>query len=368
MTSLDTTTVLVVSAVLIAVVASLFVLGVWRRGRTDHVDRCWSLTFLAAVVTTFAYLAAETPALWWATALGNGAFVLSLGAIWAGARARDARPPLLSLVAASAALVAALALVRGPDGGPWAGGLGYLLALATWCALAAVELLARTRRRAGETAALGAVCAVAAAYYAGRAVAFAAGGPASPTFERFFATSTTTVVNVVLVVVGAFAMMALRTRETAEAAVSRYDAALGTRTMPYLASSVAERAARGRLGPTLQVVVLRLQDARELRAAFGREGREHARAHLATVVLDTLPGQALAGHDDGHPDDLVVVLPGTADGDAWLQDVERTLVEQPLRLDGDTVVLDVRHDLRHGRADGLADLVASCRTGVAGTS
>ncbi|OLT53038.1 hypothetical protein BJF88_01120 [Cellulosimicrobium sp. CUA-896] len=145
MSALDTTTVLVLSSVLVVVVAALFVLGVWRRGRTDRVDRCWSLTFLAAVLTTFAYLAAESPRLWWATALGNGAFVLSLGAIWSGARAREGRRPLVVVVAASAVLVAVLALARGPAGGPWAGGLPYLLAVATWSVLAAAELLGRAR-------------------------------------------------------------------------------------------------------------------------------------------------------------------------------------------------------------------------------
>ncbi|OLT53037.1 hypothetical protein BJF88_01115 [Cellulosimicrobium sp. CUA-896] len=168
-----------------------------------------------------------------------------------------------------------------------------------------------------------------------------------------------------LVVVGAFAMMALRTRETAEAAVSRYDAVLGTRTMPYLEASLAERVRRGRLGPAVQVAVVRLRDAAALADAFGGGGREQARAHLAAVVLETLPGGALAGHDGAQRDDVLVVLPAHADAGGWLREVERALVEQPLDLDGDPVVLDVRHGVLAGPADELRALVARARTAAA---
>ncbi|WP_159797107.1 hypothetical protein [Puerhibacterium puerhi] len=365
MTGLDETTLLVISPTVQLVVGALYVLNVWRRGRPDVVDRCWTLPYLAAIVTTFAYLASDaSPALWWAVALGNASFVLALGAIWAGARAREARRPLLWVVVASAGVAALAVLVEGPDGGPWAGGLVYLLAIAVWGILAAVELVGRSHgaRRSPEAVALGLTCAVAGAYYATRAVAFAAGGPESELFARYLPTSSTTLINLLLILVGAFAMMALRTREIAEVASVRYDPVLGTRTLPYLLRTVAAREGAGRV----QVLALRLRDAGALRDAFGRGGREDARRHLADVVLDLLPTGGAAATDASRGDEMVVVLPADADGAGWLRGLRRALLDHPLRLDGDTVGLDVGSALAVGPARDVEALVRTARSGLGG--
>jgi hypothetical protein len=322
------------------------------------------LPYLAAVVTTFAYLASDSsPALWWAVALGNASFVLALGAIWSGARAREGRRPLLWAVVASAGVAALAVLVAGPDGGPWAGGLAYLLGVAVWGVLAAVELLGRSRgtRRAPEAAALGLTCAVAGGYYAVRAVAFAAGGPESELFVRWLPTSSTTLINLLLILVGAFAMMGLRTREIAEVAAVRYDPVLGTRTMPHLVQAVAAREGAGRV----HVLALRLLDGGALRDAFGREGREQARRHLADVVLDRLPPGGAAASDPGWADELVVVLPGEADVDGWLRGLRRALLDRPLRLDGDTLGLDVACRAASGPAREVAAHVRTARERLA---
>jgi len=371
---LDATTLLVVTPVVLLVVSTLYVIGVVRRAGADVVDRCWTLTFLAAIVTTFAYLASgASSAAWWATALGNGAFVLSLGAIWAGARARAGRRSLLWVVAVSAGVVALAALAGGPDGGPWAGGLAYLLGVAAWSMLAAVELLGRSDavpRRAPEAAALGFTCAVASAFYAARAVVFAAGGPTSETFERWFPTSTTTLVNLVLVLVGAFAMMALRTRETTVAAAVRFDPVLGTRTPAHLGRTVAARAARAGRAPSapVRVVALRCLDGAAVGDAFGREGREEARAHLADVVLGLLPAGGAAGSDPAARDELLVVLPDGVDDAGWVGDVRRELLARPVVLDGDPIVLEVAEGRAAGGAEALDELVRTAREDLAARS
>ncbi|MFE5307211.1 hypothetical protein [Isoptericola sp. NPDC056605] len=371
MSGLDETTLLVVTPVVLLVVSTLYVVGVVRRTRTDVVDRCWTLTFLAAIVTTFAYLAGgASSATWWATGLGNGAFVLSLGAIWAGARARAGRRSLLWVVATSAVVVALAALVDGPDGGAWAGGIAYLLGVAAWSMLAAVELLGRAgpaARRAPEAAALGFTCAVASAFYAARAVVFAAGSPTSPTFERWFPTTTTTLVNLVLVLVGAFAMMALRTRETTVAAAVRFDPVLGTRTLAHLGRTVTDPGGRPAVTP-VRVVVLRCRDGAAVRDAFGPEGREQAWAHLADVVLRLLPAGGAAGSDRAARDEVLVVLPDGVDDAGWVSDVRRELLDRPVELDGDTIVLEVAEGRAAGGADALAELVRTARADLVARS
>jgi len=368
---LDETTLLVVTPVVLLVVSTLYVVGVVRRAGADVVDRCWTLTFLAAIVTTFAYLAGgASSTTWWATALGNGAFVLSLGAIWAGARARAGRRSLLWVVAVSAGVVALAALVEGPGGGPWAGGLAYLLGVAAWTMLAAVELIGRSdaARRAPEAAALGFTCAVASAFYATRAVVFAAGGPTSATFERWFPTSTTTVVNLILVLVGAFAMMALRTRETTVAAAVRFDPVLGTRTLAHLGRTVTARAGRGASAAPVRVVALRCLDGAAVRDAFGREGREEAWAHLADVVLGLLPAGGAAGSDPAARDEVLVVLPDEVDAAGWVGEVRRELLDRPVVLDGDAIVLEVAEGRAAGGADTLGELVLRAREDLSARS
>ncbi|MEU2198698.1 hypothetical protein [Isoptericola sp. NPDC019482] len=371
MNGLDETTLLVVTPVVLVVVSTLYVVGVVRRPRADVVDRCWTLTFLAAIVTTFAYLASgASAAAWWATSLGNGAFVLSLGAIWSGARARAGRRSLLWVVTASAAVVALAALVDGPDGGPWAGGLPYLLGVAGWSLLAAVEFLGRSGRGgrpAPEATALGITCAAAGAYYAARAVVFAAGGPGSVAFERWFSTTTTTLVNLVLVLVGAFAMMALRTRETTVAAAVRFDPVLGTRTPAHLGRTVADPGGRAAGGP-VRVVVLRCVDGAAVRDAFGHEGRDAAWAHLADVVLRLLPAGGAAGSDTTVRDEVIVVLPDAVDDARWVADVRRELLERPVDLDGDPIVLEIAEGRAAGGADGLTALVRTARAGLGARS
>lgn len=363
MRGLDETTLLVVSPTVQFVVGALYVLNVWRRGRPDVVDRCWTLPFLAAIVTTFAYLASgASSALWLAVALGNGAFVLALGAVWSGARAREGRRTLLWAVVASAAVAALAVLVEGPDGGAWAGGLVYLLGVSVWGILAAVELLGRSHvaRRAPEAVALGLTCATAGGYYAIRTVAFAAGGTESDFWQRWLATSTTTLINLMFILVGAFTMMALRTREIAEVAAVRYDPVLGTRTLPHLVQAVAAREGSGRV----HVLALRLLDADALRDAFGRTGREDARRHLADVVLDLLPTGGAAGSDPARGDEVVVVLPG--DADRWLRGLRRALLDRPVHLDGDTVGLDVESVTVSGAAREVGALVQTARARLAG--
>ncbi|WP_426311776.1 hypothetical protein [Cellulosimicrobium sp. E-16] len=370
MTGLDPTTVLVVSPVVIVVVGSLFVLEMWRRDRTDVVDRCWTLTFVAAVVTTFAYLAASSPALWWAVPLGNAAFVVSLGSIWSGARARLGHDPALGVVGASAALVALAAIVAGPDAGPWAGALAYLVGVAAWSVLAAVALLGPGSAGAREARALGAACAVAGSYYAVRAVVYAVGGPTSEPFVRWFGTATTTLVNLVLIVVGAFAMIALRTRETAELGDALFDPSSGARTRAGLERAVAERAAEhGGAGRwELVVVALELRDVRALRDAYGPPGPERARRHLADVALETAPVGALVA-TDGRAPGVVVVL---AEDDEvvrglWLRALRGRLVDRPFALGGEVLGLDVGEGVASGAAAELWATVERARTTARGS-
>lgn len=358
MSELDAPTVLAVSSVLIVVAASLYVLEVWRHGRAELVDRCWSLTFLAAIVTTFAYLGSATsPALWWAVGLGNGAFVLALGTMWSGARARAGHRPLIGAVIATAVGAGVAALAFGPDGGPWAGALAYLLGVAGWAVLAGVELLRGPLRHEREGLALATVCVVASVFYALRAVVYAAGsGPGTPLFDRWFDTATTTMVNLVLIVVGSFSMIALRARETTAVRALRYDPVLGTRTPELLRAGVAR-------GPR-RVVVLALEvvDLPALRDAFGPAGPERAWAAAADAAGTLAPAEGLVGTLDGGPGELVVVLAGgRADGEAWLRELRRALLDDPVDVDGDVLGVDVASGVAAGYHDELDVLVARAR-------
>ncbi len=145
--TLDMTTLLVASSLVIAVTSVLFIVEAGTRAG-DAVDRLWSLAFAAALTTGLSYLAsAAVPELWWANAVGNAGSVLTTGAMWNGIRLLTGRRSLVQLSVGGAALAALAVLVAGPDGGPWAGGAVMLAGTSLGGLLGGAAILTSRRLR-----------------------------------------------------------------------------------------------------------------------------------------------------------------------------------------------------------------------------
>ena len=114
--TLDPDTVKLITALVVHVGGGVFVLETMLR-KDDRAGRVWALGFIAGMIATEAYLLdAVTDAGWWSIAIGNAAWVATLGLLWIGCRVfngRQARRSAL-IVAATAVLAFLAVLVEGP--------------------------------------------------------------------------------------------------------------------------------------------------------------------------------------------------------------------------------------------------------------
>jgi diguanylate cyclase len=368
--ALDVPTLLIVSAMVISLTGILFIVDSLSRSQ-DIVGRIWSIAYLAGVITTFCYLVSgEFPAIWWGIALGNGMVVLSLGAVWSGARRFNGRASLLWVVGAAAAIACIAAAIPGPDGGPWAGGIVMLVGVAVFGLLGGAECL-RGRLRAYRNARfLGAIAFIAGAYYLVRAIFFVVAGPDDPFFSTFLGTGITTLVVIVFVTGGAFSMVALRGEESREAVPGGEDAhgTSGAANAGDFRRVVEPTLARiGEAGGDASVLLADIDGFAELNSAFGRRYGDVVLVRFVEVLRQSLPEDCPVGRLHGNR--FAVFLPGTgrAQAVALAQRLRDRLVETPLIEDAMALRVTASFGVAsRGGADGddLASLLAAANRAV----
>jgi diguanylate cyclase (GGDEF)-like protein len=331
--ALDTPTLLIVSAMIITLTGILFIVDSLSRSQ-DVVGRIWSIAFLAGVITTFCYLIADQfSAVWWGVGMGNGTVVLSLGAVWAGARRFNGRRSLLWVVATASAIACVAALVFGPHGGPWAGGIVMLVGVAAFGILGGVECF-RGRLAAYRNARfLGAICFIAGFYYFVRAVFFLSAGPHSSFFMTFLGTGITTLVVIVFVTGGAFSMVALRGEESRHAIEGGDDS--GGSAQAAVAAEFADvvRPVLSRLsaeGRGASLVIADIDGFSELNSAFGRRYGDFVLVRFVEELRASVPESAPIGRLDGNRFALFLAGMDRPQAVALAQRIRERLVETPL--------------------------------------
>ncbi|GAA1634960.1 GGDEF domain-containing protein [Georgenia ruanii] len=366
--TLDLFSLLVVSALVILTSAGMFVAEAWAR-TGDLVDRLWTLSFAAAITTALAYVVGSlAPEGWWANAIGNGASVLCVWAMWSGIRAYQRRPPRIVLSAGLALAAAAAVLLHGPGGGPWAGGAVALGATAAGGLAGGVALLYGRLRAGRATLVLAVILLLAGLFYAVRFAVFVLAGPTSPSFERYLGTAFTTVLNTLLVNAAAFAAVTMRAR-TARAKVAEgrnFDPMTGARTSHSFEPRAAAQLRRSAetLAPVAMVhLVPDGTDALEV--AFGREVAERALVTCGEVAQMLLPPRALMGLDPDGQASFQVLLPGWEADDAaeWATAVRRELIATTVEVPGSHVRIGACAGVATTRAAGyeLGDLCDAAR-------
>ena len=171
---LDLYSVLVMTAVVVNVSGVLFIVETLLR-RDEGAGRIWALAFLAAMLTTLAYVIwVQSPEAWWAIAVGNAAFVAGTGCMWLGCRRFNRRRMAWSslVVAAAVAGAATSVFMAGPDGGDWAGALWMFIPLLAFAGAGAVECLRGELRESRTAWVLSAVLLLQSLYYLSRTTAF----------------------------------------------------------------------------------------------------------------------------------------------------------------------------------------------------
>ncbi|GAA3207996.1 hypothetical protein [Microbacterium terregens] len=276
--ALDLTSVLVMSALVVNVSGVLFIIGTLLR-RDEGAGRIWALGFLAAMLTTLAYLIwAQSSDAWWAVAIGNGAFVAGTGCMWLGCRRFNGhRIDWPSIVVALATLGAAGSVfAAGPTGGDWAGALWLFLPLVVLAGAAAGECL-RGELRSSRTAwALAAVFSVQSLFFLGRTIVYLTAGVDSALFQRAFGTVAASFVTVTLSIVAVVATSVLRASRAPMRGHFR-PAGLGTARDGILAQDVflaalADLSDRARRRSELVgVIAVRIDDLEQISTAFGSD-------------------------------------------------------------------------------------------------
>jgi hypothetical protein len=275
---LDLYSVLVVTAVVVNVSGVLFIIETLLR-RDEGAGRVWALAFLAAMLTTLAYIIwLQSPGAWWAVAVGNAAFVAATGCMWLGCRRFNLRTMGWSsaLVAAAVAGAAASVFVAGPAAGDWAGALWMFIPLLAFAAAGAIECLRGELRESRTAWVLSAVFAFQALYYLSRTTAFITSGPDSTLFTEAFGTVTTSLVTVVLTIVAVVVTSVLRASRAPMRGHVRPDgigaASDGVLAQHVFAGAMAELCARAQWRSELVgVIAVRIDDLEQISTAFGSE-------------------------------------------------------------------------------------------------
>ena len=332
---LDTQTLLLASGAVVTIAGFSFILNTVLRG-ADDVGRTWSIAFIAGILTTLSYaVSSAVTDPWWTIAAGNGALVLSLGAMWAGARQFNDRKGLLWVPLGVAVLVATAVLVRGPSGGDWAGAIEMFVAVAVFSILAGAETVRGRLRRTIHARALTVVFWGIGIYYVLRTIVFIVDSSTGEVFTRYWGTATTTFVTIVFVILASISMSVLTASRR-----SRGEGFLpgsGEPTIPgVLNKPQFEQAARDWLSrakrdhDALVLVYLDVANLDHMNTAFGRNYGDQAIFAVGRVAAECSPSAAIIGHSGGKRFAILTTMPPVGSPVAVAERMHTALVESPI--------------------------------------
>jgi diguanylate cyclase (GGDEF)-like protein len=295
---LDITTVAAVSGIIVILCGTMFILNTILR-RNDLVGRIWSVAFVAGILETLAYTieGMETSA-WWAIAVGNSAFVLAVGMIWSGNRAANSRRSLYGVPLVVAVGVALAVLLRGPEGGLWAGSFEMFVATTAFAGLGFVETLRGWLARSLNARIVGIALLIMAIYYAARSVLLLVLGHENPTFQTGFGSVPATLINLGLVVVGTTTISILQNERFKRPGLlipsdTEAEGLLGDHQFRMLAETWLRRAMRDR--STIALVLIELANIDEINLAFGRAMGDNAIRMMGRLAVGDAPAASIVG-------------------------------------------------------------------------
>jgi GGDEF domain-containing protein len=319
---LDSTTLFVVGGLVVLLAGISFLLETLLR-RNDAVGRLWSVFYLGAMFSVFAFVVVSVDASrWWAGAIANGAYVTALGFIWSGARRANGRRALLVVPLASGVAVAVASLLPGAEAGFWAGAVEMFLGVAIMCLLSAFEFTRGEFTRLLASRVLTFLLGGMGLFYLGRTVAFLSVGPDDPVFADFFGTQVSTLVEIGLAVIGTIMLASVQGDRFAQiseddveiGARVRIDGIMNSRLFRELAETWLLRAVRERT--TLVLLLIDVADLEAINTAFGRAAGDAAIRTTGRVVLTHAPTASLVGHLSPRRFAMLLELPANDSVDA----------------------------------------------------
>lgn len=370
---LDIATVSVMTAIVVITAGILFIVETTLR-EDDAVGRIWSIAFLAGILASVAYAVwSFAPQTWGAVAVGNAAFVASSGFMWLGCRRFSDRTVgwAEAVVIVITFAAAAAVVVRGPDGGGWAGAEVMFIGLAVLPAAAAWETLRGSFTGIRTSIALAVVFSVQSVYYLGRLLVLLIAGPESEMFTVWWGTIPTSVLTIVLtivVVVVASVLRAersgLRGRRRLAAPGIAFTGVLEPIWFERFLADAVERA--DPRGETVAVISTRVDDLALVTTAFGASEAENLRAAWYDAVRLHAPTQTWIGDDGAGGVMLSAVVESEADARRLGATLHRAVYDGLSGVEASVIpVLGVGVALSDGSAKDARSLIDSARGAAA---
>lgn len=303
--TLDQQTLSIASGLVVLTAGTIFVLETLVK-RDSTTSRLWSLAYLAGILTALSYgLWSTVPAAWWTVAVGNGAFVVSAGAIWSGCRSFNGRRSLIWVVMAFGVLTAATAVIAGPDGGDWAGAYPWLLGVGVFSVLGVAETFTGSMRNDSNARGLSMVLIIEAALFLTRFMVLAVWGAEHVAFQTYLGTATTSIVTIILMIVAAVTMSVMRADASPPVRIGASAQLFSRRGLlrgESFEQSLSDRLARSaERGEDVALIHLRLDDLEEIAIAFGRSAADRVVGESMATVRRVAPASALIGEaGTGH--------------------------------------------------------------------
>jgi diguanylate cyclase (GGDEF)-like protein len=336
---IDTLTLLVAAGAVVAIAGVSFILNTVLR-RNDLYGRIWSAAFIAGILETVSYLVwATSDAAWWASSIGNGALVASLGLMWTGARTyNERRRNYLALTLLGSFLALGASLVAGPDGGDWAGAEVMFLGVVVFSALAGWESIRGTLKRSVNGRVLTIVFWTVSVYYLLRLIVLVGLGEDSEAFVDYFGTITTTFIAIILVIVAAISMSVLQPADsTREHGSGRRT---GTLVIPGVTSAEQfEQQAKDWLARSKRdrepVVLLEIaiDNLEHINTAFGRELGDDTIRTVGRIACENTPAASLVGYLGIDRFLVITSLPSFGSPTDIAERLQTALVETPVDSD-----------------------------------
>ncbi|WP_382307740.1 GGDEF domain-containing protein [Herbiconiux sp. UC225_62] len=348
---LDQATLLVVSGLIVILCGISFIVNTAMR-RNDASGRLWSISYIAGMLTALSFLVwAVSPYLWWVLAIGNTAYIISIGAIWSGSRVFNGRSSYIWVVLAGGGVVALLTALQGPSGGIWTGSTGLFIGIAVFAGLGGAETM-RSRMRRNLNARIISYCLwIVCAYYVLRSSIFVTLGPESQVFTTYFGSQITTVITIVLVLLGTISMSILQAERSGARALG--DVTVGVHSVVGVLSAASfmqqwadwvERASFN--GDRLAMIAMDVDNLPQMNTAFGRAFGDTAIRSVAQIVRHYSPTTSLLGHTGAGRFVIVVVTANANEAERLAIRLQTALVDEPI---------DPQQSLRATASFGVVD-------------
>lgn len=318
----DPVTVSAATAVVVIVAGVMYLMETLTHA-ASAAARIWSVSFLSGILTTFCYLvwSVGVTGTWIAVAIGNAAFVLSIGCLWLGCRHFNERPVRVPEVAVAilTVAVALAAAAAGPAGGDWAGAWSMFIGIAVFAALGAVESRRGVMGRQSVAVPVTAVMVLVMVYYTARTIVFLTMGAEDPLFTIWFGTPMTSLLTITMTIVTVVALSVLRATEltlrgrgASTTLGVTGDGLLDPYSFEAVLAGTMLRAQQS--GEGLAVIALRIDDLPRVATAFGAHEAAELVRIWRTGILYSVPLSAVVGEEG--PQGVMVAVPVTSAADA----------------------------------------------------